>query len=117
MLAKLSFERHSSCTNGWRIRLEEVERLVSSIKIVLNEAIEHGGSTVKDFKGADGMRDDFKPGSLSMIEADNRAENAELILKQNSSMVDRRTGVQFANLHWSAFKPTSGKIDRTRRAR
>ncbi len=37
-----------------RIRLEEVERLVSSIKIVLNEAIEHGGSTVKDFKGADG---------------------------------------------------------------
>ena len=44
------------------------------------------------------MRDDFKPGSLSMIEADNRAENAELILNQNSSMVDRRTGVQFANL-------------------
>ncbi|MBN8541278.1 MAG: bifunctional DNA-formamidopyrimidine glycosylase/DNA-(apurinic or apyrimidinic site) lyase [Deltaproteobacteria bacterium] len=43
-----------------RIRPNELERLVQSIKQVLSEAIEHGGSTVKDFKGADGYAGRFQ---------------------------------------------------------
>jgi formamidopyrimidine-DNA glycosylase len=43
-----------------RVSANELERLVQSIKLVLSEAIEHGGSTVKDFKGADGYAGRFQ---------------------------------------------------------
>lgn len=43
-----------------RIRPDEIDRLVQSIKFVLTEAIEHGGSTIKDFKGADGYAGRFQ---------------------------------------------------------
>jgi len=43
-----------------RVRQEEIERLVHSIKVVLTDAIEHGGSTIKDFKGADGYAGRFQ---------------------------------------------------------
>lgn len=43
-----------------RLRLNEIDRLVQSIKVVLTEAIEHGGSTIKDFKGADGYAGRFQ---------------------------------------------------------
>jgi formamidopyrimidine-DNA glycosylase len=43
-----------------RVSAIELERLVQSIKLVLSEAIEHGGSTVKDFKGADGYAGRFQ---------------------------------------------------------
>jgi formamidopyrimidine-DNA glycosylase len=43
-----------------RIRPEEIGRLVESIKFVLTDAIEHGGSTIKDFKGADGYAGRFQ---------------------------------------------------------
>lgn len=43
-----------------RVSAIELDRLVQSIKLVLSEAIEHGGSTVKDFKGADGYAGRFQ---------------------------------------------------------
>lgn len=42
------------------IRLDEIGKLVEAIKEVLREAIEHGGSTIKDFKGADGYAGRFQ---------------------------------------------------------
>lgn len=43
-----------------KLKLEEAERLVEAIREVLNAAIDSGGSSIRDFKGADGYRGGFQ---------------------------------------------------------
>lgn len=43
-----------------RLRREEVERLAASIRAVLAQAVEAGGSTVRDYRDSDGQRGTFQ---------------------------------------------------------
>ncbi|MBK7892490.1 MAG: bifunctional DNA-formamidopyrimidine glycosylase/DNA-(apurinic or apyrimidinic site) lyase [Bdellovibrionales bacterium] len=45
---------------GKRITSAQCERIVESVKAVLQEAIESGGSTIRTYRGADGKAGDFQ---------------------------------------------------------
>ena len=63
-----------------RIRPDEIDRLVQSIKFVLTEAIEHGGSTIKDFKGADGYAGRFQSRLFVYGRAGEKCRNCESLI-------------------------------------